>query len=154
VGNILINPVDESVITKSKSSGVTHTLESAKKFIDESPLVPTLISSALAAVRTEMDTLVLRASMSPGIREQQDEFNVVTNAAGQMLVGQFGSFIGEFLEMWNGVNGTIEEGDVFITNDPYMVTGAVSHLNDVIVLMPIHHKSKLVGWSANFGHLS
>jgi hypothetical protein len=28
--------------------------------------------------------------MSPAIRDQQDEFNVITNTRGQMLVGQFG----------------------------------------------------------------
>lgn len=70
-----------------------------------------------------------------------------------MLVGQFGSFIGQFLKIWTykvnkGEVEDIEEGDVFITNgtavhllfylaipdditDVYEVEGAVSHLNDV-----------------------
>jgi 5-oxoprolinase (ATP-hydrolysing) len=71
-----------------------------------------------------------------------DEFNVITNTRGQMLVGQFGSFITQFLNMWKG---TIEEGDVFVTNDVYQIDGAVSHLNDVIVLLPIFYKTKLIG---------
>jgi 5-oxoprolinase (ATP-hydrolysing) len=71
-----------------------------------------------------------------------DEFNVITNTRGQMLVGQFGSFITQFLNMWKG---TIEEGDVFVTNDVYQIDGAVSHLNDVIVLLPIFYQSKLIG---------
>ncbi|KAI1336905.1 hydantoin utilization protein-like protein A [Xylariaceae sp. FL0016] len=150
IGNILIRPADESVVAKTK----THTAESAKEEVTKSPLIPTLVGSALQAIRIEMDTLVLRCSMSPGIREQQDEFNVVTNAKGQMLVGQFGSFIGEFLEGWNKTGGSINEGDIFITNDPYSTSGAISHLNDVIVLLPIYYKHQLVGWSANFGHLS
>lgn len=38
-----------------------------------------------------------------------------------MLVGQFGSFIGQFLKIWNyklsrGEVDAIEEGDVFVTN--------------------------------------
>ncbi len=151
IGNILINPVDNS---GNLASSVQHTPESAAKYIEQNPVVPTLISSALAAIRNEMDSLVLRASMSPGIREQQDEFNVVTDAAGKMLVGQFGSFIGEFLKMWNKRGGTINEGDIFITNDPYQVEGAISHLCDIIILLPIFYNHKLVGWSANFGHLS
>ena len=89
--------------------------------------------------------------MSPAIREQQDEFNVITNTRGQMLVGQFGSFITEFL---NGWDGTIEEGDIFITNDVYQVDGAVSHLNDVVALLPIYYEHRLIGWAANFGHLT
>ena len=67
------------------------------------------------------------------------------------LAGQFGSFIQQFLDGWSG---TIEEGDVFVTNDVYQIDGAVSHLNDVIVLLPIHHNHRLVGWAANFGHLT
>ncbi|KAI1874585.1 hypothetical protein JX265_004793 [Neoarthrinium moseri] len=150
IGNILIHPADNSVVAKTK----TFTPEAAKEEVAKSPLIPTLVGSALQAIRIEMDTLVLRCSMSPGIREQQDEFNVVTNAKGQMLVGQFGSFIGEFLEGWNQTGGTIEEGDMFMTNDPYSTAGAISHLNDVIILLPIFYKHELVGWSANFGHLS
>lgn len=68
-----------------------------------------------------------------------------------MLVGQFGSFIPDFLQVWKG---TIEEGDVFVTNDAYQMAGAVSHLNDVIVLVPIFFQHKIVGWAANFGHLT
>jgi 5-oxoprolinase (ATP-hydrolysing) len=74
-----------------------------------------------------------------------DEFNVITNTRGQMLVGQFGSFITQFLNMWTG---TIDEGDVFVTNDVYQIDGAVSHLNDVIVLLPIFYNSKLIGKAA------
>jgi 5-oxoprolinase (ATP-hydrolysing) len=68
-----------------------------------------------------------------------------------MLVGQFGSFITQFL---NGYKGTIEEGDVFVTNDVYQIDGAVSHLNDVIILLPIWYEHKIIGWTANFGHLT
>lgn len=36
----------------------------------------------------------------------------------------------------------------------YEVGGAVSHLNDVIILLPIFFEHKMVGWAANFGHLT
>ena len=119
--------------------------------IKEQPIIATLIASALGSIRREMDALLLRCAMSPAIREQQDEFNVITNTRGQMLVGQFGSFIQQFL---NGWNGTVQEGDVFVTNDVYQIDGAVSHLNDVIVLLPIYYEHKLIGWAANFGHIT
>jgi 5-oxoprolinase (ATP-hydrolysing) len=74
-----------------------------------------------------------------------------------LIVVAQGSFIGQFLRIWNhklskGEVDPIEEGDVFITNDTYEVEGAVSHLNDVIVLLPIYFEHKLIGWAANFGH--
>jgi 5-oxoprolinase (ATP-hydrolysing) len=146
MGNILIWPEEKKTEEK-----VVHTKESAQQLIKEQPLVSTLISSALGSIRQEMDTLMLRCAMSPAIREQQDEFNVITNTRGQMLVGQFGSFITQFL---NGWKGTIEEGDIFVTNDVYQIDGAVSHLNDVIVLLPIYYEHELIGWAANFGHLT
>lgn len=147
-GNILIFPNSDTNLT----SGIAHhDYEAARALVQESPLIPTLISSSLQSIRNEMDTLMLRCSMSPAIRDQQDEFNVITDCDGKMLVGQFGSFIGQFLAHWKG---TIEEGDVFVTNDVYQISGAVSHLNDVIVLLPIHYKGEIVGWAANFGHMT
>lgn len=149
VGNILIRPLEEQ---KRSALTTQHTPDSAASLVRSSnPLIPTLISAALASIRGEMDKLMLRCSMSPAIREQQDEFNVITNAKGQMLVGQFGSFITQFLGAWTG---SIEEGDVFVTNDAYQVEGAVTHLNDVIVLLPIFYDHKLVGWASQFGHLT
>ncbi|XPT04579.1 5-oxoprolinase (ATP-hydrolyzing) [Ascochyta lentis] len=146
MGNILIWPE-----TRRTPDKTTHTEESAAKLVQQQPLLPTLIGSALGSIRREMDTLMLRCAMSPAIREQQDEFNVITNTRGQMLAGQFGSFIQQFLDGWSG---TVEEGDIFVTNDVYQIDGAVSHLNDVIILLPIHFEHRLVGWAANFGHLT
>ncbi|OQV05735.1 Hydantoinase/oxoprolinase domain-containing protein [Cladophialophora immunda] len=149
MGNILIWPQEDSLTPQVHTK--SYTPETAKVLISKTPLIPTLVMAALASIRREMDTLMLRCSMSPAIREQQDEFNVISNAAGKMLVGQFGSFVPSFLEYWKG---HIEEGDVFITNDVYHVSGAVSHLNDVIILLPIFYRHQLVGWAANFGHLT
>lgn len=148
IGNILIRPLDEH---HPPNNLVQHTPDSAVELVRSNPLIPTLVSAALASIRGEMDKLMLRCSMSPAIREQQDEFNVITNGRGQMLVGQFGSFITQFLEAWNGA---IEEGDVFITNDTYQVQGAITHLNDVIVLLPIFYEHRLIGWASQFGHLT
>jgi len=146
IGNILINPLDKRPVAP-----IQHTAASANELVKSTPLIPTLISSTLASIRGEMDKMMLRCSMSPAIREQQDEFNVITDANGKMLVGQFGSFITEFLKIWHG---TIEEGDIFITNDTYQVQGAISHLNDIIVFLPIFHEHRLIGYASQFGHIT
>ena len=99
-----------------------------------------IFENALRNARNEMDTLMTRTTMSPAIREQQDEFNVIAEPTGKMIVGQMGSFIGEFLEVWKDA---IEPGDIFLTNDPYSVSGAVSHHNDWLILLPIHVNEKL-----------
>lgn len=99
-----------------------------------------IFENALRNARNEMDTLLTTATMSTAIREQQDEFNVIAEPSGKMIAGQFGSFIGQFLSMWKG---TIEPDDIFITNDPYSVGGAVSHLNDWLIMMPVFVRDKL-----------
>jgi N-methylhydantoinase B len=110
-----------------------------------------IIESALRNARYEMDTVLFRTAMSPGIREQHDEFPMIANVDGKMVVGQFGSFIWGFMQ---GYAGTVEEGDIFLTNDPYSVRGAISHANDWLMLMPIYRHGRLIAWAAMFGHMT
>ena len=110
-----------------------------------------IVENALRNARNEMDAVLFRTAMSPGIREQHDAFPMIANQEGKMVVGQFGSFLYGFI---NGYDGTIEDGDIFITNDPYSCNGAVSHLNDWLLMMPIFHAGKLVSWAAMFGHMT
>ncbi|MBX2857747.1 MAG: hydantoinase B/oxoprolinase family protein [Cellvibrionaceae bacterium] len=110
-----------------------------------------IIENALRNAREEMDAVLFRTAMSPGIREQGDCFPMIANREGKMVVGQFGSFIGPFMEAYNG---EIEEGDIILTNDPYMCNAAVSHLPDWIVLVPVFKDGRHIAWSAMFGHMS
>jgi len=98
-----------------------------------------------------MDAVLFRTAMSPGIREQHDEFPMIANNDGKMVVGQFGSFIYGFME---GYDGDIEEGDIFLTNDPYSCRGAISHIPDWLIMMPIYKDHRVVAWAAMFGHMS
>tara|TARA_A100001391_G_scaffold171379_1_gene132665 strand:+ start:20581 stop:22443 length:1863 start_codon:yes stop_codon:yes gene_type:complete len=110
-----------------------------------------IIENAMANARNEMDAVLFRTAMSPGIREQGDAFPMIANQDGKMVVGQFGSFIYGFMQSYQG---TVEEGDVFLTNDPYMCDGAVSHLPDWLVMVPIFKDGRLINWAAMFGHMS
>ena len=110
-----------------------------------------IIENALRNVREEMDAVLFRTAMSPGIREQGDCFPMVANRDGKMVVGQFGSFIHGFMEAYDG---ELEDGDIILTNDPYMCNAAVSHLPDWIVLVPIFKDGRHLAWSAMFGHMS
>ena len=110
-----------------------------------------IIENALSNARVEMDAVLFRTAMSPGIREQGDCFPMIANVDGKMVVGQFGSFIHGFMAAYDG---ELEEGDVILTNDPYMCNAAVSHLPDWIVLVPIFKDGRHMAWSAMFGHMS
>ncbi|MCC5920077.1 MAG: hydantoinase B/oxoprolinase family protein [Cyclobacteriaceae bacterium] len=130
---------------------IIETNQEPIKSVDVDPITLDIIESALRNARYEMDAVLFRTAMSPGIREQHDEFPLIADRNGKMVVGQFGSFVDGFLKTYDG---DIEEGDVILTNDPYSVEGAISHLNDWLVMMPIFHNGKLVGWSAMFGHMT
>ena len=48
--------------------------------------------------------------------------------------------------------GVIEEGDMIFTNDPYSCGGAVSHLNDYLVIKAVYKDGRHLYWAAHFGH--
>ena len=115
------------------------------------PITLDIIENAMMNARYEMDTVLFRTAMSPGIREQHDEFPMIANLEGKMVVGQFGSFIYGFKEAYDG---TIEEGDLFLTTDPYSCRGAISHINDWLLLRPIFKDGRLIAYAAMFGHMT
>ncbi|MCQ8848146.1 hydantoinase B/oxoprolinase family protein [Alteromonas stellipolaris] len=127
----------------------TNTAELAR--IDVDTVTVDIIENALRNAREEMDAVLFRTAMSPGIREQGDCFPMIANKDGKMVVGQFGSFIHGFLSAFEG---ELEEGDIILTNDPYMTNAAVSHLPDWIILVPIFKDGRHIAWSAMFGHMS
>lgn len=113
-------------------------------------IIDELIEGALRSIRAEMDTVVWRSAMSPIIREQHDEFPLVTNPDGRMLVGQFGSYVPQLLADFDE---PIDEGDVILQNDPYLCDGAIQHTPDWLVLVPIDHQGVRVGYASMFGHM-
>ncbi len=125
----------------------TGTIE--KDVVD--PVTLDLIENGLRNARYEMDEVLFRTALSPGIREQHDEFPLIADRDGKMVVGQFGLSIPDFLD---GFDGTIEEGDVLLTSDPYSCGAAISHANDWLVVVPIFHEGRVVGWASMFGHMS
>jgi len=127
----------------------TNTKKFKRKDID--PITLDIIENAMMNARYEMDAVVFRTAMSPGIREQNDMFPMIANLEGKMVVGQFGSFIHGFKEAYDG---TIEEGDLFLTTDPYACNGAISHINDWLLLRPIFKDGRLIAYAAMFGHMT
>ncbi len=115
------------------------------------PVTLDIIENALRNARVEMDATLFRTALSPGIREQGDAFPLIADRQGRMVVGQFGSFLGGFLR---GYDDAIEEGDVILLNDPYSCEGAISHINDQLVITPVFRGGRLMAWAAMFGHMT
>ena len=113
------------------------------------PVTLDIIEGALKNARYEMDAVLFRSAMSPVIREQHDEFPMLTDPRGRMVVGQFGAYINEMMADWDR---GVYPGDVILTSDPFKCSGSISHTNDWLVLLPIFYEDELVGWSSQFGH--
>src|SRR5690348_6399903 len=79
--------------------------------VDVDPVTLDLIENGLRNARYEMDEVLFRTALSPGIREQHDEFPLIADPRGKMVVGQFGLSIPDFLD---GFDGEIGEGDVLL----------------------------------------
>ena len=121
------------------------------KRIGIDPITLDIIENAMMNARYEMDTvLFFRTAMSPGIREQHDEFPMIANLEGKMVVRPVWEFIYGFKEAYDG---TIE-GDLFLTTDPYSCRGAISHINDWLLLRPIFKDGRLIAYAAMFGHMT
>ena len=117
--------------------------------IEVDPITLDIIESALKNYRHEMDAVLFRTAMSPVIREQHDEFPMICDPNGRMVVGQFGSYIREMMERFDQ---PLYPGDVILLNDPYLCGGAISHINDFLVLVPVFDGDELIGWTSMFGH--
>ncbi len=130
---------------------IIETNTTPMKRVDVDPITLDIIENALRNAREEMDVTLFRTAMSPGIREQHDAFPMIANLRGQMVVGQFGSFLHGFKEAYDG---TLEEGDIIFTNDPYSCNGAISHCNDWLLIKPVFKDGRMIAWGCHFGHMT
>jgi N-methylhydantoinase B len=121
------------------------------------PFTVSVIQAGLIAVADEMFAVLKKTAMSPIIYEVLDVGTGITDAKGNLVssgagiptfVGVLDKAVQRILEL-HGAN-EIRPGDLFVTNDPYF--GGVTHLNDVVIALPVFVKGQLVAWSASIAH--
>ncbi|WP_308124915.1 hydantoinase B/oxoprolinase family protein [Streptomyces sp. NEAU-YJ-81] len=117
-----------------------------------------VIGSALATVVEEMSGTLVRAAFSTNIKERRDctagLFDTTGNGIAQdeggspLHLGSLMGIVGSILERYPV--GQIEDGDVFIGNDPY--NGGGSHLPDIVLATPVFVDGELTAWAATLAH--
>ena len=112
-----------------------------------------IIENTLSNARFEMDRVVETTAISPVIREQSDQFPLIADRHGRMVIGQFGSAINTILDHSPYEASDLRDGDVIALNDPYMCEGAISHCPDFLILRPIFYEDDLVGYASQWGNL-
>lgn len=122
------------------------------------PITLEIIQNSLQAAADEMFAAMRRTAMSAIIYEVLDMGTGITDRHGEIagsgagipaFVGVLDKTVKKMMEKFDQP-GDIEPGDVFITNDPY--NGGVTHLNDMVLTMPVFAEGEIVAWTANIAH--
>ncbi|MGE0503543.1 MAG: hydantoinase B/oxoprolinase family protein [Rhizobiaceae bacterium] len=124
------------------------------------PITLEIIQNSLQATADEMFAVMRKTAMSSIIYEVLDMGTGITDAKGALASSGAGipAFVGvldkavKVIVQKFAKPGDIEPGDVFATNDPYY--GGVTHLNDIIVAMPVFAGGRIIAWTANIAHNS
>jgi len=124
------------------------------------PITLSVIQNGLQQVCNEMDLAFVRAAFSPVISEALDRSDGIYAAEDGALIaqGELGLpvFVGTMqfstravIDRVREYGWSVEPGDVFIVNDPYL---GGTHLMDVKFVMPFFYRGRLWSWLANTGH--
>jgi N-methylhydantoinase B len=118
-----------------------------------------IIQEALQAISDEMFAAYRKTAMSAIIYEVLDMGTGITDAKGDLASSGAGipGFVGvldKAVQRVIEVNGLdrIRPGDVFVTNDPFY--GGVTHLNDVVLALPVFAGDTLIAWTATIAHFN
>jgi N-methylhydantoinase B len=119
------------------------------------PITLEIIQNSLQAISDEMFAAMRKTAMSAIIYEVLDMGTAITDGKGNLATSGAGipAFVGVLDKAVQKIiekNSDIRPGDVFATNDPFY--GGVTHLNDVVLAMPVFAGSDLVAWTANIAH--
>ena len=122
------------------------------------PITLEIIQNSLQSAADEMFAAMRKTAMSSIIYEVLDMGTGILDAEGEIACSGAGipAFIGVLDKAVKVIaakyDGAVRPGDVFATNDPYY--GGVTHLNDIVVAMPVFADGELIAWTANIAHNS
>ncbi len=112
----------------------------------------------LIAVVEEQATTLIRTAFSTSVREAGDLSAGLFDRQGRMIAQAVTGTPGHVNAMAESVTHFVREigvqdmveGDVLITNDPWMGTG---HLHDITIVSPVFRKGTLIGYFACTAHV-
>ena len=122
------------------------------------PITLEIIQNSLQAAADEMFAAMRKTAMSSIIYEVLDMGTGITDAEGRIASSGAGipAFVGVLDKgvqfILSKFGDDVQSGDVFITNDPWH--GGVTHLNDLVLAMPVFSGGQVIAWTANIAHNS
>ena len=121
------------------------------------PIVVGLVANRLHSLLNEQQTALVNTAFSPVVRECLDLACAVFDSRGRMIGQSSGGTPGHINAMATGMQHIVAafsydelaEGDVLITNDPWMTAGQI---NDITVATPVFRRGRVVAWFASCCH--
>lgn len=132
----------------------------SRKQVDfNDPITLQVLWNRLVFIADQADRALGRTAFSPIVRENHDYVTVLMDAKGRALAQctwAIPVFITSlpmavqhyFLKAF--LPDSLLPGDVLLTNDPLIGTG---HLPDMVMVTPIFHKGRLIGYSGSIAHM-
>ncbi len=136
----------------------THSTGTSLALPDAEIIANTVMWNRLVSVCEEQANALLRVAFGAVVREAGDLSAGVFDAQGRMMAQAVTGTPGHVNTMARSVNamlakvpaGTLREGDVLVTNDPWLGAG---HIFDFVVVTPVFHKGVLVSFFASTCHV-
>ena len=121
------------------------------------PVVVGLVANRLHSLLNEQQTALVNTAFSPVVRECLDLACAVFDSRGRMIGQSTGGTPGHINAMATGMEHIVtaypedglDDGDVLITNDPWMTAGQI---NDLTVATPVFRGGRVVAWFASCCH--
>ncbi|MEM7405489.1 MAG: hydantoinase B/oxoprolinase family protein [Pseudomonadota bacterium] len=121
------------------------------------PISLEIIGNGLRSIADECFVALMRSSYSTNIKERRDHSIAIIDPKGRLVVQavealpiHIASMSGLMECLLEKFAGRIEEGDIFVANDPHTAGG--THLPDINYAMPIFIEGELTAFICNIAH--
>jgi N-methylhydantoinase B len=121
------------------------------------PIAIEIVANGLRSIADETFIALMKSAYSTNIKERRDHSTAICDCNGRLITQaeaslpiHLASMTGLMEHLLKDFPRDIEEGDVFISNDPHVAGG--THLPDINMAMPVFHRRKLVGFMCNIAH--
>jgi N-methylhydantoinase B len=121
------------------------------------PITLEIVWNGLLSVTDECFITLMRSAYSTNIKERHDHSIAIADAKGRLIAQSqqslpihISSMTGLIAALLAKYGDTIQEGDLFLANDPHVAGG--THLPDLNLAMPVFIEGRLVGLVANIAH--
>ena len=127
-----------------------------KSYKDIDPVTLGVIAGSFNSIAKEMALVLYRMAYSSIIRESEDLGAGLFDAEGNEICESdstpmhIGSLPGYIAGVRHFLKDDIHDGDVILHNNPYY---GASHTPDLAIIIPIFYEGRLMGFSANTGHV-